>query len=81
MDREKDRAEANDKPANDNAVSSDGGKTIPDASAEAALAADRINLVVLDIARLIGRQIAREDFKRRTAANDDGEPEGGRGGD
>lgn len=30
----------------------------------------RLDHVVLDIARLIGRQMAREDFERLTAAND-----------
>ena len=30
----------------------------------------RLDQVVLDIARLIGRQMAREDFKRLIAAND-----------
>lgn len=56
------------KPANDN----DAG---PDARTWR-----RLDQVVLDIARLIGRQMAREDFERLTAANDnrkigDGEAE------
>lgn len=32
----------------------------------------RIDAAVLTIARLIGRQIAREEFERRCAANDNG---------
>ena len=33
---------------------------------------DRVDRVVLDIARLIGRQMAREQFEARRAANDNG---------
>lgn len=35
----------------------------------------RIDAMVLRIARLLGRQIAREDFERRNAANDNHQPE------
>jgi hypothetical protein len=35
----------------------------------------RIDAAVLRIARLIGRQIAREEFERRSAANDNRSPE------
>jgi hypothetical protein len=35
----------------------------------------RIDAAVLRIARLIGRQIAREEFARQTAANDNRPPE------
>ena len=34
-----------------------------------------IDAAVLRIARLIGRQIAREEFERQTAANDNRRPE------
>ena len=34
-----------------------------------------IDATVLRIARLIGRQIAREEFERQTAANDNRRPE------
>ncbi|MEQ1408971.1 hypothetical protein [Rhizobium sp. YS-1r] len=33
-------------------------------------ASERLDAVVLSIARLVGRQMAREDFAARTAAND-----------
>ena len=35
----------------------------------------RIDAAVLRIARLIGRQMAREEFERLNAANDNGPPE------
>jgi hypothetical protein len=35
----------------------------------------RIDMTVLRIARLIGRQMAREEFKRLNAANDNHPPE------
>jgi len=35
----------------------------------------RIDAALIRIARLIGRQIAREDFERRSAANDNSSPE------
>ncbi|PRD43037.1 hypothetical protein C5748_12535 [Phyllobacterium phragmitis] len=39
-------------------------------SGEKAVASERLDAVVLSIARLIGRQMAREDFAALTAAND-----------
>ncbi len=53
-----------EKPANDNHAPEDevsGGK---------ADASDQLDSVVLSIARLIGRQMAREDFAALIAAND-----------
>lgn len=77
MDWEDERAARNDKPANDNAVPADGGRTASSPSAETVSSAEKLDRLVCGIARLIGRQIAREDYKRRTAANNNREPEGG----
>lgn len=52
------------KPANDNRPS--GGQE----GTNNADACERLDAVVLSIARLIGRQMAREDFAARIAAND-----------
>ncbi len=63
--------------ANDNArpaVGADGGAEEPCRSTRADL--DR---VVIDIARLIGRQMARADHAERVAANDNGDTRAGRG--
>ena len=43
---------------------------------QAADASARVDAVVLTIARLIGRQIAREHFEALQAANDNNEPSG-----
>jgi hypothetical protein len=52
------------RPANDNRPSDE-----QDGSGNAD-ASERLDAVVLSIARLIGRQMAREDFASRIAAND-----------
>lgn len=52
------------RPANDNHA---GDKPKTDNKIDAA---ERLDTVVLSIARLIGRQMAREDFAARIAAND-----------
>lgn len=53
-----------ERPANDNhAPEVEGSKDKADAS-------ERLDAVVVSIARLIGRQMAREDFAALTAAND-----------
>lgn len=53
-----------ERPANDNhALDGEGGKGRTDASGQ-------LDAVVLSIARLIGRQMAREDFAALTATND-----------
>jgi hypothetical protein len=54
------------KPANDHPASGSGTETW-----------QRLDQVVLDIARLIGRQMAREDFERLHAANDGRAPGSG----
>ncbi|MDO5622642.1 MAG: hypothetical protein Q4G24_14375 [Paracoccus sp. (in: a-proteobacteria)] len=56
------------RPANDNHP--------PDGqdAGQAAYASERVDAVVLTIARLIGRQIAREHFKTLQAANDNQPP-------
>lgn len=41
-------------------------------------AGEHLDRVVLDIARLIGRQMAREDHAARVAANDNGDNRAGR---
>ncbi|WP_265975040.1 hypothetical protein [Brucella intermedia] len=51
-------------PANDNHAPDD------EATERKADAAERLDAVLLSIARLIGRQMAREDFAAFTAAND-----------
>jgi hypothetical protein len=51
--------------ANDNGNGNGNGETRP-----------RIDAAVLRIARLIGRQMAREEFERLNAANDNRPPEG-----
>lgn len=58
------------RPANDNHPS-DGQD-----AGQAADASARVDAVVLTIARLIGRQIAREHFEALQAANDNNEPSG-----
>ncbi|MBZ9817651.1 hypothetical protein [Mesorhizobium sp. CA7] len=65
-------------PANDN-----GDLASPEGRAES-VAAAKMDRVVLDIARLIGRQLARETFEAGLAANDnrpDGRKGEGRGPD
>ncbi len=58
-----------EKPANDNRAP--GGQNIE----EDAEALERLDAVVLSIARLIGRRVAREDFEKALrAANDNSEP-------
>lgn len=53
-----------ERPTNDNhAPDGEGGEGKADAS-------ERLDAVVLSIARLIGRQMAREEFAALTAAND-----------
>ncbi|MEC5325874.1 hypothetical protein [Aurantimonas sp. A3-2-R12] len=60
------------KPANDNRPP-DGQETGDNADAS-----ERLDVVVLSIARLVGRQIAREDHeKAMRAANDNRPPEAG----
>lgn len=55
-----------ERPANDNhALDGEGGKGKGKADASG-----RLDAVVFSIARLIGRQMAREDFAALTAAND-----------
>lgn len=56
------------RPANDNRPP-DGQETGREADAP-----DRLDAVVLSIARLIGRQIAREHFEALQAANDNAPP-------
>ena len=61
------------KPANDNHA--------PDKQQESggkAEASEQFDAVVLSIARLIGRQMAREDFAALVAANDNRAPSGDR---
>lgn len=60
-----------ERPANDNRPP-DG----PDAGHEAG-SVERLDKVVLTIARLIGRQIAREHFEALQAANDNAPPKRG----
>ncbi|MEF2546395.1 hypothetical protein VQ045_04395 [Aurantimonas sp. E1-2-R+4] len=68
-----DRCSGRGKPANDNRPT-DG----QEAGHEALDASERLDAAVLSIARLIGRQIAREDHeKAMRAANDNRPPEAG----
>lgn len=70
-------------PASGEGVPDPGGKTNPGPSADtkAVLAPEGPNRLVSDIARLIGRQLAREDYKRRAAANGNRGPEADGDGD
>ena len=54
------------KPANDNS----GPHGEPDAGRSGAETWRKIDRVALTLARIIGRRMAREDFERLTAAND-----------
>ncbi|RCS22079.1 hypothetical protein DUT91_20410 [Phyllobacterium salinisoli] len=54
--------EGRERSANDNRT--------PDGQNVGADASERLDAVVLSIARLIGKQMAREDFAARIAAND-----------
>ena len=54
------------KPANDNT----GPQGEPDAEKPGAGTWDKIDRVALTLARIIGRRMAREDFERLRAAND-----------
>lgn len=65
-DREDD--DRKQRPANDNRLP--GGKNV----GNEADASERLDRVVLTIARLIGRQIAREHFEALQAANDNQPP-------
>ncbi|WP_159945809.1 hypothetical protein [Rhizobium sp. 18065] len=63
--------------ANDNtrpAGSADGGAEEPGRATD-----ERLERVVIDIARLIGRQMARADHAARVAANDNGDDRAVRG--
>lgn len=63
---------ARERPANDNRSrdgSSEHSLEQPDPKSKA-VAAERLDKVVLSIARLIGRRMAREDFNTQQAAND-----------
>ncbi|WP_151983219.1 hypothetical protein [Rhizobium sp. EC-SD404] len=65
---------ARERPANDNRSrdgSSEQSLEQPDPKSEAG-ASERMDKVVLSIARLIGRRMAREDFIAQQAANDNG---------
>jgi hypothetical protein len=75
---DKDRAERNNQIANDNAANEAVGKT---PLVRTSRAASDLNRITIDIARLIGRQLAREDDERRTAANDNGATGAGDGDD
>lgn len=65
------KGSSRERPANDN-HSPDGQEARGDAGA-----CERLDAVVLSIARLIGRRMAREDYeKTMCAANDNSEPDG-----
>lgn len=83
MDREEKRMERDMAPASDEGVPDPGGKTTPDPSdhTTALLAPEGPNRLVFDIARMIGRQLAREDYQRRTPANDNCDAVDGGDGD
>ena len=51
--------------------------TVTAANDNAAATGARIDKAVLTLARLLGRQMAREAFERLTAANDNRPPEAG----
>lgn len=57
--------------ANDNARPAD--KTDGSVEEERRVSYERLDRVVVDIARLIGRQMAREDHAARMVANDNGD--------
>lgn len=77
MDREEDRAEREGGPANLGAVPNHEDNTVPTSSAEAASSAEKLGRLVLDIARVIGRQMARDDYQCRTAVSDNRDLDGG----
>ncbi len=55
-------------------IEDEDGTPVPepgDAANDYSAAEAKVNAAVLTIARLIGRQIAREDFERRHATNED----------
>ncbi|MFN7023388.1 MAG: hypothetical protein ACK4QP_02460 [Pseudorhizobium sp.] len=61
--------------ANDNARPADGGCSVEETHRAAG---EHLGRVVIDIARLIGRQMARADHAARVAANDNGDNRAGR---
>lgn len=74
MDREEDRAERDNAPANHNADLDYVNKTVPRSSVEAVSSAERLDHLVFDIARLIGRQMARDDYERRAPVTGNCDP-------
>lgn len=71
MDREEERLQGDMTPAiGERSPDPRGRASLRSGSdAEAELASERPSRLVLDIARLIGRQMAREDYRSRTADN------------
>jgi hypothetical protein len=61
--------------ANDNARPADAGCSVEEARCATG---EHLERVVIDIARLIGRQMARADHAARVAANDNGDNLAGR---